>query len=389
MTKKRIFNQNIFRMKALYFLFSLFFLGCNVNFPSKKNSGNGAETLPNIKLPEGFSIHVFAKNVKNVRSMTLSPNGILYAGSRDEGKLYAMKDENKDGIADKVLVLAEGLNKPTGITYHDGDLYVSEISRILIYRGIDTKLNAVPKPEVLPYTFPSEEHHGWKFIDFGPDGKLYVPVGAPCNICNREEEDKRFASILRMDADGQHAEVFASGIRNSVGFAWHPQTNELWFTDNGRDWLGDDIPPCELNHAPKAGMHFGYPYCHDGTILDPEYGKGKNCEDYTAPARNLGPHTAPLGMTFYTGTMFPEKYRNGVFIAEHGSWNRTQPIGYRVTFVPLEGNKATGYEFFAEGWLTANGERSGRPVDVLQWPDGSILISDDFGDAIYRVTYGK
>ena len=377
-------------MKA-YFLASLIIAGsgCNVNFPSKKESGKGAETLPNISVPDGFTITVFASNVKNVRSMTLSPNGTLYAGSRDEGKIYAIKDENKDGKADKVMVIAQGLDKPTGITYHNGDLYVSEISRILIYRGIDNKLNAPPTPDVLGYTFPSEEHHGWKFIDFGPDGKLYVPVGAPCNICNREDDDKRFASIMRMDADGKNAEIFASGIRNSVGFGWHPQTKELWFTDNGRDWLGDDIPPCELNHAPKAGLHFGYPYCHGGTIPDPEYGKGKTCSDYTAPVQNLGPHVAPLGMTFYTGNTFPEKYKNGVFIAEHGSWNRTKPIGYRVTFVQLDGNKAVSYEPFAEGWLNAKGDRTGRPVDVLQWIDGSLLISDDFGDAIYRVQYGK
>ena len=214
-------------------------------------------------------------------------------------------------------------------------------------------------------------------------------MGAPCNICDRSGEDKRFASIMRMDPDGKNAEVYAHGVRNSVGFAWHPQTKELWFTENGRDWLGDDIPPCELNHAPKAGMHFGYPYCHGGTILDPEYGKGKNCADYTAPAQNLGPHVAPLGMTFYTGNAFPEKYRNGIFIAEHGSWNRTQPIGYRVTFVKLEGNKAVSYEPFAEGWLQAGGDRTGRPVDVLEMPDGSLLVSDDFGDAIYRITYQK
>lgn len=362
-------------------------LGCHINPPANKAQGKGAETLPGIKLPDGFSIGVYAAGIKNVRAMTLSPSGTLFAGSRNEGKVYWMKDENRDGKADKVNTLLQDLHMPTGITFHNGDLYVSEVSRILVYRDIEKHLDAAPKPEVLGYTFPDEEHHGWKFIDFGPDGKLYVPVGAPCNICERD--DKRFASIMRMDADGKNAEVYANGVRNSVGFAWHPKTQELWFTENGRDWLGDDIPPCELNYAPKAGMHFGFPYCHGGTILDPEYGKNKNCADYTAPAQNLGPHTAPLGMTFYTGTMFPEKYRTGIFIAEHGSWNRTEPIGYRVTFVQLDGNKATSYETFAEGWLQPNGTRTGRPADVLQLPDGSLLISDDFGDAIYRVTYAK
>jgi len=360
-------------------------MGCQINPPK----GKGSVSVPDVKVPEGFTVTVFAQNVTNVRSMTLSPKGTLFAGSRDEGKLYAMKDENKDGKADQVIVLAEKLDKPTGITFHNGDLYVSEISRILIYRDIENKLNNTVVPETLAYAFPTEEHHGWKFIDFGPDGKLYVPVGAPCNICNKESEDKRFASIMRMDADGKNAEVYASGIRNSVGFGWHPQTKELWFTENGRDWLTDDTPPCELNHAPKPGMHFGFPYCHGGTILDPEYGKDKNCTDYIPPVQNLGPHVAPLGMTFYTGNTFPEKYRNGVFIAEHGSWNRTKPIGYRVTFVQLDGNKAVSYETFAEGWLKDNGDRTGRPVDVLQWPDGSLLVSDDYGNAIYRIQYGK
>ena len=378
-------------MKQISILSFLFItLGaCNINFPSKNAAGQGAESLPDIKLPDGFTISVFAQNITNVRSMTLSPKGTLFAGSRDEGKLYAMKDENKDGKADQVIILAEKLDKPTGVAFHDGDLYVSEISRILIYRDIENKLNNTVVPETLAYAFPTEEHHGWKFIDFGPDGKLYVPVGAPCNICNKEEEDKRFASIMRMDADGKNAEVYASGVRNSVGFGWHPQTKELWFTENGRDWLSDDTPPCELNHAPKVGMHFGFPYCHGGTILDPEYGKDKNCADYTAPVQNLGPHVAPLGMTFYTGNTFPEKYRNGIFIAEHGSWNRTKPIGYRVTFVQLDGNKALSYETFAEGWLKDNGDRTGRPVDILQWPDGSLLVSDDYGNTIYRIQYGK
>lgn len=362
---------------------------CNVNPPLKTGAGKGAETLPGITLPEGFGIAPFAKNVKNVRSMTLSPSGTLFAGSRNEGKVYAMKDANNDFVADEVLVVATDLHMPTGVSFHNGDLYVSEVSRILVFRNIEANLTTAPKPEVLAYTFPDEEHHGWKFIDFGPDGKLYVPVGAPCNICNREGEDKRFASIMRLDADGKNAEVYASGVRNSVGFGWHPVTKELWFTENGRDWMGDDIPPCELNHAPKPGLHFGFPYCHGGTLPDPEYGKGKNCADFTPPVQNLAPHVAPLGMTFYTGTQFPEKYRGGIFMAEHGSWNRTQPIGYRVTFVKLEGNKAVSYEAFAEGWLQENGERTGRPVDVLQLPDGSLLVSDDFGDAIYRIRYGK
>ncbi len=361
--------------------------GCRINPPIKTAKTNPEEQLPQIKLPEGFSISVYASGVKNARAMALGEDGTLYVGSRKEGKLYSVKDKNGDGKADKVTVLASGLHMPTGIAYHKGDLYVSEVSRVLIYRNIASHPEKAPQPEVLGYTFPSDEHHGWKFIDIGPDGKLYVPVGAPCNIC--EKEDPRYSSIMRMNTDGSDPEVFAHGVRNTVGFAWHPKTKELWFTDNGRDWMGDDIPPCELNHAPEAGMHFGFPYCHGGTIPDPEYGKGKNCSDYRAPAQNLGPHTAPLGMTFYTGSQFPEKYRKGIFIAEHGSWNRTKPIGYRVTFVELEGDKAIRYETFAEGWLQDDGTRTGRPADVLELPDGSLLVSDDFGDCIYRISYRK
>lgn len=371
----------------IYLALGMFLLssGCRVNPPVKLGNSQTDSRLAEIKLPDGFEISLFASGVKNIRSMTMDETGTVYAGSRKEGKLYRIKDNNGDGKADEVKVLADKLHMPTGITYHKGDLYVSEVSRILIYRNIGNYKEKAPEPEVLKYSFPSEEHHGWKFIEFGPDGKLYVPVGAPCNIC--EQEDKRYASIMRMNSDGTEAEVFASGVRNSVGFDWHPQTGELWFTDNGRDWLGDDIPPCELNHAPKAGMHFGFPYCHGDNISDPEYGKGKNCGDFASPAQNLGPHTAPLGMMFYRGNAFPEKYRKGVFIAEHGSWNRTKPIGYRVTFVRIENNKAISYEVFAEGWLNDAGERWGRPVDILEMPDGSILVSDDFGDSVYRIRY--
>jgi glucose/arabinose dehydrogenase len=237
---------------------------------------------------------------------------------------------------------------------------------------------------VVNESFPRDRHHGWKFIAFGPDGLLYVPVGAPCNICEREDE--RYASILRMKPDGTGLEVFARGIRNTVGFDWHPETKELWFTDNGRDMLGDDLPPDELNRAPQKGMHFGYPYCHGGTISDPEFGSKRKCDEFTPPAMNLGPHVAAIGMRFYTGSMFPKEYQNQIFIAEHGSWNRSKPIGYRITLVRLENNRAVKYETFAEGWL--QGERAwGRPADVLVMPDGALLVSDDEADVIYRISY--
>ncbi|HTY79355.1 MAG TPA: PQQ-dependent sugar dehydrogenase, partial [Candidatus Bathyarchaeia archaeon] len=241
-----------------------------------------------------------------------------------------------------------------------------------------------PKPVVVTDRLPKDRHHGWKFIAFGPDGKLYVPVGAPCNIC--EPDPDRYANIMRMNPDGSELETFARGVRNTVGFDWDPRTREMWFTDNGRDWLGDDAPPDELNHAPRAGMHFGFPYCHGGTISDPEFGRRRPCADFTAPAQNLGPHVASLGMRFYTGAQFPTAYRNQIFIAEHGSWNRSRKIGYRVTLVRLENGRAVAYEPFATGWLRGE-DPWGRPADVLVMPDGSLLVSDDYAGAIYRISY--
>jgi glucose/arabinose dehydrogenase len=341
--------------------------------------------LDRIELPPGFAISYFAKDLENARSMVLSPGGTLFVGTRRAGSVYAVRDENNDGVADKKWVVAQGLHLPNGVAFRDGSLYVAEVNRVLRFDQIEKKLDAPPKPVVINDSYPSDEGHGWKFIAFGPDGWLYVPVGAPCNVC--EEKDPRYASITRMKPDGSGVEVFASGVRNTVGFTWHPQTKELWFTDNGRDWLGDDSPPDELNRAPQKGMHFGFPYCHAGDTLDPDFGKGKKCESYVPPAQKLGPHVAALGMRFYTGTMFPEKYRNQIFLAEHGSWNRTQPLGYRVMTVSIDSAGKTKYEEFAKGWLTKRGDKLGRPVDVLVMPDGSLLVSDDHHHAIYRITH--
>ena len=347
-------------------------------------------TLPlhTIKLPPGFVIDVFAE-VKNARSMTISPTGVIYVGNRNGDKVYAIKDTDGDGRADKKWIVASGMKTPNGVAFKDGDLYVAEVNRILKFPSIESNLSSPPAPVIVNDSYPTERHHGWKYIAFGPDGKLYVPVGAPCNIC--ESEDEIFASITRINADGTGREVFASGVRNTVGFTWHPVTKEMWFTDNGRDMLGDDIPPCELNHAPKAGMHFGYPYCHAGTIKDPEFGNKRTCDEFTPPAQKLGPHVAPLGIKFYTGNMFPDSYRNNAFITEHGSWNRSKKIGYRVSLVKIESNnKAVSYETFASGWLNeATQDAWGRPVDVLVLEDGSMLVSDDFADVIYRITYKK
>jgi glucose/arabinose dehydrogenase len=340
--------------------------------------------LSTIKLPPGFAIDIYASGVENARSMTLSPQGVLFVGSRNAGNVYAIVDRDKDHRADRVYTIASGLSMPNGVAFRDGALFVAEISRVVRFDKIESSLETPPKPVVVNDKFPTERSHGWKFIAFGPDGLLYVPVGAPCNIC--ESEDRRFASITRMKPDGSGVEVFASGVRNTVGFDWHPDTRELWFTDNGRDMLGDDVPPDELNHAPKSGMHFGFPFCHAGDIKDPQFGDARACSEFVPPARKLGPHVAAIGMRFYTGSMFPKEYRNQIFIAEHGSWNRSTPLGYRVMVVKLQGNEAVSYEPFAEGWL--QGPKAwGRPADVLVMPDGALLVSDDAADVIYRISY--
>lgn len=340
--------------------------------------------LQSIKLPPGFKIEVYMGNIPDARSMVLSPKGILFVGNRSGDKVYAVVDRNNDQKGDELYIIASGLNMPNGVAFRNGSLYVAEVNRILRFDNIEENLKNPPKPVVVNDSYPTDRWHGWKFIAFGPDDKLYVPVGAPCNVCERKDE--RYSSITRMNPDGSGVEVFSHGVRNTVGFTWHPQTKELWFTDNGRDMLGDDIPPDELNHAPRKGMHFGFPYVHGKAILDPEYGRNRKPEEFTPPAMELGPHVAALGVKFYTGTMFPEEYRNQIFIAEHGSWNRSTPIGYRVTLVRVKGNNAVSYEVFAEDWLQGR-EAWGRPVDLLVMPDGAMLVSDDKAGVIYRISY--
>jgi len=340
--------------------------------------------LMTIRMPPGFKISTYADDVPGARSLAMGPSGVLFVGTRQMGKVYAVLDQNGDGKADRVMTIAERLNQPNGVALHEGDLYVAEVSRILRFRQIESRLENPGAPEVVYSQYPKEMSHGAKFIRIGPDGKLYVPVGAPCNVCL--SEDPVFATITRLDRDGGAFEIYARGVRNTVGFDWHPRTGQLWFTDNGRDWLGDDQPPDELNRVTMPGEHFGFPHCHAGTIADPEFGGTQTCSQFTPPAALLGPHVAALGMRFYTGTMFPEAYRGQIFIAEHGSWNRSQKIGYRVSLVRLLEDKAVAYEPFAEGWLIGNSEW-GRPVDLVQMADGSLLVSDDQNGMIYRITY--
>lgn len=339
--------------------------------------------LDKIQLPPGFRISVFAE-VPNARSMSQSPSGIVYVGNRGEDKVYAIKDEDGDGVAEKKYVVAKDMDTPNGVAYFGNDLYIATVSSVYILKDIENHLSDPPAPILVTDKFPKDKHHGWKFIAFGPDGKLYVPVGDPSNIS--DQGNSIYSTIMRMNADGSGLEVFARGIRNTVGFDWHPSTGNLWFTDNGRDQLGDDVLADELNKAGKPGIHFGHPYCLQGNILDPKFGKGKSCDNYQAPVELLGPHVAALGMRFYTGSMFDSSYKNQIFIAEHGSWNRTDPIGYRITTVKLDENgKSLGYSTFAEGWLQNDGKVIGRPVDVLVRPDGSLLVSDDYAGLVYRI----
>ncbi len=337
--------------------------------------------LERIKLPPGFAIEVYAE-VPDARSLALGQDGVVFVGSQRRGTVTALVP--RAAGKPEVVQVASGLNVPNGVAFRDGALYVAEISRILRYDGITARLRNPPAPVVVTDRFPREGHHGWKFIAFGPDGRLYVPVGAPCNIC--EPDPDRYALISRINPDGSGYEVFARGVRNSVGFDWDPRTREMWFDEHGRDMMGDDMPSDELNHAPRAGLNFGYPYCHQGDTPDPELGAKRPCSDFVPPALKLGGHVAPDGLRFYTGSMFPPEYRNRIFIAQHGSWNRSKKSGYRVMMVTLKDNKVDRYEVFAEGWL--RDERAwGRPVDVLVMPDGALLISDDHAGVVYRVSY--
>ena len=336
-------------------------------------------SVDDIQLPPGFSIEEYA-DVPQARSLALGDRGTLFVSNRKGRSVYAVV-ESDDGRT-RTIELLDGMSTPNGIAFHDGDLYVAEIDRIYRYANVEDRLEDMPEAEVLDIDLPSDRHHGWRYIGFGPDDKLYISIGAPCNVC----DDFGYAQIIRVNPDGTERETFASGVRNSVGFTWHPETGDLWFTDNGRDMLGDDIPPCELNRAPRQGLHFGFPYCHGDDILDPKFGKKRDCANYTPPVQKLGPHVAPLGVKFYTGDMFPPEYRGQVFIAEHGSWNRSKKIGYRISLVRLDGDTAISYEPFAFGWLQGQ-QVSGRPVDLIVKQDGSLLVSDDQAGKIYRISY--
>lgn len=341
--------------------------------------------LSYLKVPEGFAVTYFAKEVPGARSLTAGGTGVVYVGSRPQKAVYALEDSDRDGRAETRYTVASGLNHPNGVAYHNGDLYVAEIGRILVFRGIDTSYRNNPAYDVIYDRLPKDTHHGWRYIRIGPDSKLYIGIGAPCNVCSVEDP---FAAIARLNLDGTGFEVVQRGIRNTVGFDWNPSDGSLWFTDNGRDQMGDDTPPDELNRSTGTPGYFGFPFCHGNGITDPQFNKGENCAIHTSPKAVLGPHVAALGFRFYRGSQFPDEYKSKVIIAEHGSWNRSVPIGYRLMTVDIQGEKAENYKEFVTGWLEGE-EAKGRPVDVLELKDGSILVSDDLQGAVYRITYAR
>lgn len=338
--------------------------------------------LDQIKLPPGFSITVWA-HVPDARAMALGDKGTVFVGTKSAGKVYAITEQAGKR---QVHVIANKLKMPAGVAFHDGTLYVSSVNKILRFDDIENSLTQPVSPHVITTDFPKETYHGWRYIAFGPDNWLYVSVGSACNVC--ETSLDRFALIVRIKPDGSNYEVFATGVRNAEGFDWHPQTKELWFTDISRNWLGDNLPPDELNYASQSGMNFGFPYCHGKATPDPKLGAKRDCSKFTLPATEFDPHVAPAGLQFYVGDMFPSEYRNNIFVAEHGSWNRSTKVGYQITRIQLNGNDVEQQEIFAEGWLQDN-EAWGSPVDILTTPDGALLVSDDMAGVIYRISYDQ
>ncbi len=339
--------------------------------------------LAKLKLPSGFNIEVYAAGMANARSLAVGDKGTVFVGSRLVDKVYAIV--NKDGKRE-VKVLASGLYRPNGVAFHNGTLYIAELSKISKIEHVEDVLDNPPKPIVIYDNLPRDEAHGWKFIAIGPDNRLYVPVGQPGN---NVLHDDAHGQIRRINLDGSGAEVVAFGVRNSVGFDWNPENKQMYFTDNGRDWMSEDVPQDELNRITKVGEDFGAPYCYQGDIPDPEFGWGHSCSEFTPPVGLMGPHAAALGFRFYTGNMFPRSYRNAIILARHGSWNRSKKFGGDVVVVRLDKEgKVKSIEPMITGFLE-NNNYLGRPVDVALLKDGSILVSDDYNGAVYRVSYGK
>jgi glucose/arabinose dehydrogenase len=337
--------------------------------------------LDKIKLPPGFEISLYASGIPNARSMVFGAKGTLFVGTRFVGNVYAIVE--KDGKRE-TKIIAKGLHRPNGVAFKNGALYVAELSRIIRYDNIEANLDNPPTPVVVFDALPKDEPHGWKYMTLGPDGWLYFQIGSPGNIVI---PPVTHATIVRVDPENKVLETVAAGVRNSVGMAFHPVNKQLWFTNNARDWINDDLPNDTLHHVTRKGMNFGFPFCHQGDLLDTDFGAGRSCKEFDPPTLKLGPHVAALGMRFYTGAQFPAAYKHNIFIAEHGSWNRVKKTGYNISRVVLDANdKVVKYEPFATGFL--QGETFwGRPADVHVAKDGSLLVSDDVAGAIYRISY--
>jgi glucose/arabinose dehydrogenase len=352
-------------------------------------TGRAAKDLPidKLKAPAGFKVEVWAEGIPEARSLALGDKGTVFVSNRISKNVYAVVDH---GGKREVKTVLKGLNSPNGITFSHGTLYVAERDKITRYDNIESNLDNPQGKVVADNLDPDKQPgHFWKYLAMGPDGKLYFNHGSPQNVTMPTYIQ---AAILRVDPKTGVVENFAQGVRNSVGFDWNPKTKHLWFTEHGRDWLGDDMPSDELNVAPRAGMHFGFPYCHQGDTLDPEYGKHRSCKEFTPPALKLGGHVAPLGMKFYNGKQFPQEYQGNIFIARHGSWNRTVKQGYDVIRVVVDGTKVMKSEPFVTGFLVdekGDPPMWGRPVDIAVMKDGAMLFSDDYNGILYRVTYNK
>jgi glucose/arabinose dehydrogenase len=344
-----------------------------------------ADKLPvdKLKAPKGFKVEVYASGMPNARSLALGDKGTVFVGSRLQDKVYAIVDK---GGKREVKIIASGLYRPNGVAFKNGTLYIMELSQLSKIDKIEDNLDNPPKPTVILDGLPKDEAHGWKYTAIGPDNKLYFEIGQPCNNCLPPEG---YATMRRVNLDGTGMETIAQGIRNTVGFDWHPTSKELYFTDNSRDWMSEDLPNDELNRMTKVGQHFGSPFCYQGNLPDQEFGWGRKCEEFTPPIALMGPHTAALGMKFYTGNSFPAKYKNQILVARHGSWNKTNKLGGDVVLVNIKKDGSAGpIEPFLTGFLE-NNSYVGRPVDVMVMKDGSVLVSDDWNGAVYRVSYGK
>lgn len=345
--------------------------------------------LSQLQLPSSFNISIYADNVPSARQVAIADNGVVFIGTRDEGKVYVLLPDKNGHHSKRVITLLKNLNRPNGVAFRNGSLYVAEIQRITRYDDILNHLDHPPKPKLVSDGFPDKKWHGYKYLKFGPDGWLYTAVGMPCNTCNYRGKDDRFGTIMRLRENGKDLEVYEKGIRNTVGFDWNPTNKQLWFTDNGQDWMGDNLPPDEINHAVRSGQDFGFPFFYGDNIPAPDY-KNKNIlsKGMTPPVFELPAHVAPLGMTFYTGKQFPKKYRGMIVFVEHGSWNRSRKVGYKVMVAFVKNNKIERVEPLVKGWLQGQKEW-GRPVDVVQMKDGSLLISDDLAGVVYRLSFNQ